>query len=62
MLYIIGWGVFVLITMRIAQAGFEDKPNVHRSLTYVGIALGIIFVGALAVHYLGFSSSLPDLR
>jgi len=51
MLYIIGWGVFVLIAVRIFQAGFADNPKAARAIGFAGLAIGIAFCGWLASHW-----------
>jgi len=50
MLYIIGWGVLTLITLRIVQAGLVDRPRAMQVVTAISAVIGLGFVVWLAAH------------
>ncbi len=62
MLYIIGWGIFTLITLRIIQAGVDDHPKLRLVATAAGAIAGLVFIGWLAIHSIADPGQMPRLR
>lgn len=61
MLYIVGFGVIALITIRIVQAGAVENPPAFKALTALGAVVGLGFIVWLAMHAYLHDSELPTV-
>lgn len=57
MLYVIGWGVFTLITLRIVQASVAQRPKVMLGVTIASVLAGIGFSAWLWLQYASTEAS-----
>lgn len=61
MLYIIGFGVIALITIRVVQAGVVENPPAFKAMTVLGAVVGLGFLAWLALHAYMHDTELPPV-